>query len=273
MNEGSNNSNNSWQNNISNNNINNNANNSNNSRQQQPSQMKASKTTASLFALNKPFEEYTERSQQQANSFTRLGGGSGGTKPGTSSSESTLSQRAMTTNDQQQSGSGGVSNNNNSSDATGSLMLLAGTNNNSNTSSQMQMSVVKKASGFQAILFEKLNEQRFAEPAVCDLAITVENRTFYAHKCLLIASCDYFAAMMLRSGMLETRQDTIELKGVSAQGLRGVLEFIYTGELCLTLGNVADLLRAVSHLQVKYALGRRANFLLSLFIFFLLNEK
>lgn len=115
--------------------------------------------------------------------------------------------------------------------------------------------VVKKASGFQTSLFERLNEQRLAEPAICDLAINVENKTYYAHKCLLVASCDYFAAMMLRSGMLETRQDTIELKGVSALGLRGVLDFIYTGELRLTLGNVADLVRAVSHLQVKYALG------------------
>lgn len=132
--------------------------------------------------------------------------------------------------------------------------------------SSLENMVVKKASGFQTNLFERLNEQRLAEPAICDLAINVENKTYYAHKCLLVASCDYFAAMMLRSGMLETRQDTIELKGVSALGLRGVLDFIYTGELRLTLGNVADLVRAVSHLQVKYALGL-LRFLLYIIIF------
>lgn len=117
----------------------------------------------------------------------------------------------------------------------------------------MNNGVVKKASGFQSNIFEKLNEQRVSQPeASCDIAIDINGTVFYAHKCLLIASCDYFAAM-LRSGMLETRQDKIELKGMSAQGLKSVLEFIYTGELTLSLNTVADLLRVVSHLQVKFA--------------------
>lgn len=158
--------------------------------------------------------------------------------------------------------------NNNKSSSSSSISSVVDANNSTSMSSAAVVAtspsasgggavvVVKKASGFQSGLLDKLNEQRLlGEAAICDLAINVENCTYYAHKCLLVASCDYFAAMMLRSGMLETRQDCIELKGVSALGLRTILDFVYTGDLKLTLANVADVIRAVSHLQVKYALG------------------
>ena len=112
---------------------------------------------------------------------------------------------------------------------------------------------VKKASGYKNSLLEKFWSQRESSPSICDLVICAQNETFHVHKCLMIAACDYFDAM-LRSGMQETRASSIELKGVSAQGLRAVVNFIYTGELKLSMSNIGEILRAVSHLQVQFAL-------------------
>jgi hypothetical protein len=112
---------------------------------------------------------------------------------------------------------------------------------------------IKKAVGFKNYLLEKLNEQRVSNSSLCDMIINVDGHIFHVHKCLMIASSDYFAAMF-NSGMQETRASQIELKGVSIQGLKEVIDFIYSGELKLSLNNITDVLRSVSHLQVKYAL-------------------
>lgn len=124
-----------------------------------------------------------------------------------------------------------------------------------------EIQTIKKAIGFKSSLLEKLNEQRYTQPPICDMAIIIGQETFYVHKCLMIASSDYFAAMFLRSGMQEARQDKIELKGVCSQGLQYLLDFIYTGELKLSIQNIEQILRAVSHLQVKYAIKLCEEFL------------
>jgi hypothetical protein len=125
--------------------------------------------------------------------------------------------------------------------------------------------VMKKTDVFRQNLFDKLNEQRrmsttsggadgASASTVCDMVICADDSNeFPVHKCIMIAACDYFAAME-RSGMQETRQTRIEIRGVSALGLKSVIEFIYTGELSLNAGNLADVLRAISHLQVQYGL-------------------
>lgn len=41
-----------------------------------------------------------------------------------------------------------------------------------------------------------------------------------------------------------------------------VIDFIYTGELRLSIGHIAELIRAISHLQVKYALKLCEEFLI-----------
>jgi hypothetical protein len=117
--------------------------------------------------------------------------------------------------------------------------------------------IVKEAPDFRHNLLDKLNEQRHMScsslNSVCDMIIQVDSQEFYVHKCIMIASCDFFAAME-RSGMQETRQTRIELKGLSAFGITNVIEFIYTGELKLNTSNIEDVLRAVSHLQVQHAI-------------------
>ena len=122
-------------------------------------------------------------------------------------------------------------------------------------------STVKKAYGYKNNLLEKLKTQRDTHPDVCDLVIRAENNSFRVHKCLMIATCDYFDAM-LRSGMQETRTNSIELKDITAHSLQAVVDFIYTGELRLCIKNIAELIRVVSQLQVKYALKLCEEFLI-----------
>ncbi len=50
--------------------------------------------------------------------------------------------------------------------------------------------------------------------------------------------------------MLETRNNCMTLKAVTAVGLRGVLDYIYSGDLHLNQDNVMEVLSGASHLQV-----------------------
>ena len=112
---------------------------------------------------------------------------------------------------------------------------------------------IKKAMYYTNGVLERLRQQRKLNPELCDMIISVDEQIYRVHKCLMIASCDYFDAMA-RSGMQETRTDKVELKGVTPQGINEVIDFIYSGELRLSLSNIADILRVVSHLQVQHAL-------------------
>lgn len=114
---------------------------------------------------------------------------------------------------------------------------------------------VKKATGYKYSILRKLNEQRLSHSHMCDMTISGDDSesVFHVHKCLIISASDYFLAMF-NSGMQECKKDSIQLKGISSQGLKEVIDFIYSGELKLSLYNIQDILRAVSHLQVKHAL-------------------
>lgn len=66
----------------------------------------------------------------------------------------------------------------------------------------------------------------------------------------MLASCsDYFRAMFT-DAMRESRQSEICLNGVSAAGIRLLLDYAYTSRLALNLANIQDVLSAASHIQV-----------------------
>lgn len=122
------------------------------------------------------------------------------------------------------------------------------------------MTHIRRSTDFKTHLLAKLDEQRFLQSPLTDLQLSVNSKLYNVHKCLLIATSDYFDAM-LRSGMQESRQDVIELKGLSSEGIEQTLNFIYTGQLSLNENNIDDVLRAVSHLQLKFALNICEEFL------------
>lgn len=47
------------------------------------------------------------------------------------------------------------------------------------------------------------------------------------------------------------RAKVVEIRGVSAEGLRHVIDFIYTSELQLSMKNVHCILSAAGHMQLK----------------------
>uniref|UniRef100_A0A3Q2LPA8 Kelch like family member 26 n=2 Tax=Equus TaxID=9789 RepID=A0A3Q2LPA8_HORSE len=64
----------------------------------------------------------------------------------------------------------------------------------------------------------------------------------------LVASA--FCRAMFTGGMREASQDIIELKGVSARGLRHIIDFAYSAEVTLDLDCVQDVLGAAVFLQM-----------------------
>lgn len=85
-------------------------------------------------------------------------------------------------------------------------------------------------------LLNGLNSLR-ARGQLLDVTLIAGGREFRAHRAVLAACSDYFRAMFT-DAMRESRQPEICLNGVSAQGLRHLLEYAYTSRLVLSLANI-----------------------------------
>ena len=88
---------------------------------------------------------------------------------------------------------------------------------------------------------------------LCDFTLIADGISFKVHRVLMAAVSDYFTAVF-RSGMKETIKSTMHLKGVSADGLKGVLDFIYSGNLSVDAEIVLEVLDTAIHLQVAPAI-------------------
>ncbi|CAH1245733.1 KLHL9 [Branchiostoma lanceolatum] len=97
-------------------------------------------------------------------------------------------------------------------------------------------------------LLRGLNALR-SDSLLCDVTLVADDQGFQAHRAVLASCSDYFKAMFT-SGMRESSETHVELKGVSANGLQHVLDFAYTSRLGLSLQIVQDVIGAASHLQV-----------------------
>lgn len=97
---------------------------------------------------------------------------------------------------------------------------------------------------------------------LCDVDLIVEEKRFSVHR-VILASCSPYFRSMFTSEMKESRQNAIELHGISAIGLQAVLDFIYTSSLCLTVQNIQDILSAANHLQILSVLKFCCEFLKS----------
>ncbi|RUS88524.1 hypothetical protein EGW08_003700 [Elysia chlorotica] len=87
---------------------------------------------------------------------------------------------------------------------------------------------------------------------LCDYTLIADGQKIPVHRVVMVACSDYFRVMMT-GVMKESREETVELKGVTAGGLSVVVDFAYTGRLELTTDNVEEVLSAASHLQVSVA--------------------
>ncbi|XP_033735642.1 kelch-like protein 13 [Pecten maximus] len=84
---------------------------------------------------------------------------------------------------------------------------------------------------------------------LCDVTLIAEGHRFDAHRVILVSCSDYFRSMFT-SGMRESTQREIELKGITSKGLDKTLEVIYTSTTTLEGDDIFDVIAAATHLQV-----------------------
>uniref|UniRef100_A0A3Q2Z5I8 BTB domain-containing protein n=1 Tax=Hippocampus comes TaxID=109280 RepID=A0A3Q2Z5I8_HIPCM len=91
-----------------------------------------------------------------------------------------------------------------------------------------------------AILLQGLSILR-AQGQLLDVVLAINEERFQVHKAVLAACSDYFRAMFT-CGMKESNQNTIELEGLSARGLKHIIDFAYSSEVTLDLDCIQDVL-------------------------------
>ena len=82
-----------------------------------------------------------------------------------------------------------------------------------------------------------------------DVQVVVEGQRFAAHRVVLAAGSPHFRAMFTRT-FSESRQSEVELHEMPAEGFRGVLVYLYSGELALTDANAEPVLLAADRCEV-----------------------
>ncbi|NXX62170.1 KLH13 protein, partial [Scopus umbretta] len=100
-------------------------------------------------------------------------------------------------------------------------------------------------------LLEGLNSLRL-QSALCDVTLEAEGVCFPAHKIILASVSNYCKILFVRSLPKAGSQDgNVQLKAVSAAGLRNVLNFIYSNKLDLSLQNIEETFKAAETLMVR----------------------
>ncbi|CAC5370605.1 KLHL26 [Mytilus coruscus] len=93
-----------------------------------------------------------------------------------------------------------------------------------------------------------------------DVTLVAEGQKFKAHRVVLASCCDYFRAMFT-DGLKETTQDIISMNGVTAKGIKSIIEFAYSSNMELDRDNVEDILLAANHIQLSPVIAACTKFL------------
>jgi len=117
-------------------------------------------------------------------------------------------------------------------------------------------------------LFDKLDQDRKGDQVYCDVTISVNNKLFPAHRCILGTFCVYFATLF-QSSFKDKSNETINLSGplgeeIKPSTFQSVLNFCYTKNAGLTEENVYDLLAAAEFLQIDRLKDECVRYLITL---------
>uniref|UniRef100_A0A8C3FYG0 Zinc finger and BTB domain containing 8A n=2 Tax=Chrysemys picta bellii TaxID=8478 RepID=A0A8C3FYG0_CHRPI len=104
-------------------------------------------------------------------------------------------------------------------------------------------------SSHQFHLLQQLNEQR-KQDLFCDCCILVEGKVFKAHRNVLFASSGYFKMLLSQSSKETSQPTTATFQAFSPDTFTVILDFVYSGKLCLTGQNVIEVMSAASYLQM-----------------------
>ncbi|KAI5720617.1 hypothetical protein M8J77_009500 [Diaphorina citri] len=100
-----------------------------------------------------------------------------------------------------------------------------------------------------SILLSGLSKLR-SKNLLLDVTLVVEGEAFQAHKVVLASISDYFRAMFT-DAMRESKQSEICLNGITARGMKLVLDYAYSARLELNVDNIQHVLLSASHVQIE----------------------
>jgi len=103
-------------------------------------------------------------------------------------------------------------------------------------------SYVHYAESYPSVLLSGLQDLR-TDKSLCDVTLCVATRKYAAHKVILCAASSYFKAMFTGS-LSERDKQEVEIHDMSAHIFETLLDFIYTGRVCVTVSHCQDLLSA-----------------------------
>ncbi|XP_054620401.1 kelch-like protein 38 [Dunckerocampus dactyliophorus] len=104
-----------------------------------------------------------------------------------------------------------------------------------------------KDSELASHLLAQLNALRQAR-VLTDVLLCTEHQEIPCHRNVLVSSSPYFRAMFC-SNFLESSQARVNLKGISSRVLLGIVDYVYTGCITITLEMVLPLMQAASMLH------------------------
>lgn len=99
---------------------------------------------------------------------------------------------------------------------------------------------------FHTVLNQYRKESRF-----CDFEIRISSKIFTVHKVILAAASSYFEAMFHNQEcFVENSNNFIELKDVDSRVFETILDYIYTTQIDIDVGNVEEIAQVASMLQL-----------------------
>ncbi|XP_028656901.1 kelch-like protein 1 [Erpetoichthys calabaricus] len=110
--------------------------------------------------------------------------------------------------------------------------------------------------------FQKM-ENYLKQQQLCDVLLIAGNRKIPAHRIVLSAVSDYFAAMFT-SDVCEAKQEEIKMEGIDPNALWDLVQFAYTGCLELKEETIENLLAAACLLQLPQVVDVCCHFLMKL---------
>ncbi|XP_053325790.1 actin-binding protein IPP [Spea bombifrons] len=120
-------------------------------------------------------------------------------------------------------------------------------------------SCLRSASKHSQRILSQMNKMRL-QKEFCDVQIQIGERVFGLHKLVLAASSPYFSALFA-GGMKESSNDVVQIQGVEPSSFELLLDFIYTGSVKITSGNVQELMTAADMLQLSLVVELCCDFL------------
>ncbi|XP_008987816.2 kelch-like protein 4 [Callithrix jacchus] len=99
------------------------------------------------------------------------------------------------------------------------------------------------------------------EKQLCDVLLIAGHLRIPAHRLVLSAVSDYFAAMFTND-VLEAKQEEVRMEGVDPNALNSLVQYAYTGVLQLKEDTIESLLAAACLLQLTQVIDVCSNFLI-----------